>query len=83
MSKFGELLKGCDLTVNMAGISPHKNMETQVPYVESPQGYKSDELDGEISSLRSKAKSLQDREWSGTWRFNLSSIMALKSGKLR
>ncbi|CAI9757648.1 unnamed protein product [Fraxinus pennsylvanica] len=62
LPEFGELVKGCDLIVKTTGISPRKNMETQVPYAESPQGYKYAEPNREISSTRSKVKTLQERE---------------------
>ncbi|KAL2516304.1 actin binding protein family [Forsythia ovata] len=65
LPEFGELVKECDLTVKSERMSPRKNMETQVPHVESPHGYKyieHDESDREIRSLRSKVNMLQERE---------------------
>ncbi|KAL2493172.1 actin binding protein family [Abeliophyllum distichum] len=65
LPEFGELVKECDLTVKSDRMSPRKNMETQVPHVESPQRYKyieHDESVREIRSLRSTVNMLQERE---------------------
>ncbi|KAL0319324.1 UNVERIFIED_CONTAM: hypothetical protein Sangu_2088600 [Sesamum angustifolium] len=64
-------------------ISPGMNEQSLAPNVASPLENKyteDEEQTREIRSLRNKVKILEERR--GTWRFNCSSIMALKSSKM-